>query len=118
MRPSILLAIFGALGCTFCLSMLTWNWDAQGGCLIFPIGLAYLAFWFVPLMSYVFPKGVGAEEMTDAEWSFRKRMGWGVFLGCLAMVAWALMLPSPIQRKEDLRCYQQVLPYQKQPGCQ
>lgn len=108
------MAAFGGIACTLCLSMLTWNWDAQGGCLLFPIGLGYLAFWFVPLMSYAFPK-VAVESV--AERKIRKRASWAVFLGGIAMTAWALSLPSPIQRKENLGCYQHVLPYQSQTGC-
>ncbi|MEI7577360.1 MAG: hypothetical protein WCK51_10735 [Armatimonadota bacterium] len=117
MRAAILVAIVGALVCTFCLSMLTWNWDAQGGCLIFPIGLGYLALWFVPLMSYVFPKAEEAVKLVASERTFRKRVGGAVFLGGVLLACWALTLPSPIQRREDLRCYQHVLPYQSQPGC-
>ncbi|OWU64943.1 MAG: hypothetical protein CBB60_007230 [Armatimonadetes bacterium Cent15-Ar3] len=117
MRTSIVVAACGGLACTFSLAMLTWNWDAQGGCLFFPIGLGYLAFWFVPLMSYAFPKPTESKTISPDEWVFRKRSSWAVFIGGVLLTCWALSLPSPIKRKEDLRCYQRVLPYQSQPGC-
>lgn len=109
------IAIVGSVACPFLLSLLTWNWDAQGGFLIVPIAGLYLLFSFGPILACTLaslPRSTASNE--------KRTLRTGALLGLPLMIlltVWALSLPSPIQRHEELRCYRSVLPYQTQNGC-
>lgn len=108
------LTAIGAVLTTGSLSLLTWNWDAQGGCLICPIGLLYLVLFVKPAVWLL----VDAGKSEDA-YKQRAIRRWVAVLVVFSIggIAWALTLPSPIQRRERLECYQATLPYAVQPGC-
>ena len=95
--------------------MITWNWDAQRGALLLPLGALYMFLWLLPL---VLTLVMIMEKRPDPR--YRRTiitMSWMAFLLGATLTAWAMSLPSPTQRKANLRCYTDTLPYFPQPEC-
>ncbi|RYG23367.1 hypothetical protein EON82_14240 [bacterium] len=112
---ALVLLPLGAAIPMFLLAYLAWNWDAQGGCLMCPIGGLYLFGAFIPGLKCL--SNATDSGRPDAE---RRIYAYAVGIALIlsiAMSAWASTLPGPITREENLRCYQTVWPYQPQPGC-
>ena len=120
MTRSLSRAIFVALPVgaaipLFLLACLAWNWDAQGGLLLIPIAGLYFCTAVVPaIYFFVF----SCSRKLDP--AIRKNLLGAIVLTfglSILLFRWTLTLPSPIQRHEDLACYENVLPYQTQVGC-
>ena len=108
-------AIGGSVACPFLLSLLLWNWDAQGGPLIIPIAGLYMLLSLGPILICALVSLLRSTPLDE-----RRLLRRGALLGgplVILLTAWALALPSPIQRHEDLRCYRFTLPYIPQPEC-